>query len=187
MSVVPKFFGSPWDTEASRPLTSAGSTPRVGVYCPHRRRPWLLGCFTASAEAEQQMGYRVWGWDLDFVTGDDFLIHLQRQSDRPGAQYLVDDEIYDSSAEMALMRSAMDAGDWSTATSISQAVDRSQSLLRMRVPIRCGEPGCKLARVYRSNTVQPVVTMLWDAGISEISLAHFMESVSLYAANAGSS
>jgi hypothetical protein len=174
--LIPKFFGSVWDSPASRPLTRAGDWPRVGIYCPHPERPWLLGSFAISAIVRERLGQRLWGWDLNFATGDGILIHLQGQGSPNSAQFLVDDAVYDAEATGLVLRSAIEAGDLATAQAASQTMDHAESAGRLRIPMKCGL--CQKSRTYRSDTVQPAIATLWENGVREISLAMFDRFVS---------
>ena len=175
--LVPSLFGSRWDVRGG-PLYSAPlDWPTVGIYCPHEPHPWLIGSFCVSPDVLEHRGEIYWRFRREYVTGDGYLISLGRQSGDTGTTQLVGDEVYDRQAVAdELARALADHGILSSqAKGASAKIDRANSDLRVDVRLTCGV--CTLRRKVRSETVQPIVNLLWRIGMREIDLATFLRRV----------
>ncbi|MFJ1510913.1 hypothetical protein [Cellulosimicrobium funkei] len=168
--VVPALHGSPWEQYASPLVSTDLDWPTVGVYCPHAPQPWLLGSFHVSDAVLEERDEIHWGWRRDYATGDGYLIPLGRQSGVTPTQSILDDAPFDKKATTArAMRALEQHGIESEQFKRASAeMARGDSELRARIPLRCGH--CSLARTFRSESVQTVMSVFWRAGVREISL-----------------
>lgn len=170
--LIPRLAGSPWDKPGALYSTDLG-WPTVGIYCPHDPAPWLLGSFAVSPEVLEQRQEVYWGWRRDFVTGDGHLIRLGRNSTRGATQSLVGNDLHDAEAlQRAFTRALEEHGPLAPETTeVMAKLEASDRDLRQRIPLECGT--CRLSRVFRSDTIQKVLTTFWQAGIREVPLATF--------------
>lgn len=147
---VPALAGSPWERhQSSRRPADFSEWPTIGLYCPHDTpHDWLLGMFDASQDVAIQSGEIFWGWWREYLTGAGEIIHLT-EGHRRATQLLVDDA---------------PAGEKVNAL----AAESEGHEVRQRIRVRCEV--CKLSRVFRSDTLQPILTTLWKFGIREVSL-----------------
>lgn len=175
--VVPKLPGSRWDTRQSRTRVDA-DWPRLGIYCRRRHDLHLIGSFELSADVLEQREERYWGWTTNYLTGDSYLISLNRTSGSGRPQQIINDAPRDFEAESTRRASAIEAvsrGDFDTASEISDQLDLAASELRLRIPLVC--PPCGLSRIFRSDTLQPVIEKFAQLGIPEIGVHEFVARV----------
>lgn len=169
--LVPRFDASPWSGMSVRVADPAW--PTVAVYCPHDPVPWLLGSFTCDADS------KYWGWSRDYPTGDGHIISLGRRSGSHGRQYLdQSDQPIDRTAERQALRDATGSQDAEQNYRRWAGADA-----RVRLRLTCGV--CALDSVFRSERVQPLVSILWANGIREVTLTAFARRVSNAAKPAG--
>ncbi|MCD4525229.1 hypothetical protein [Nocardioides sp. cx-173] len=176
--VVPKLLGSPWDHEHLPRRSTDPDWPRVGIYCAHEPWPWLVGSFAVSDEVQDQRGTEYWGWDLNYLTGDGFLIPLTPQAKEKNSHFLVGDQVRDREAErrdLQAAAAAVAAGDFEAARRVNDRIAMDRSQTRERIPMLCGH--CDYRRVFRSETVQKVASTFWRIGHREVDLRTFAARV----------
>lgn len=177
--LVPDYFRSPWYRRGN---VHAGdlNAPRVGVYCPHDPDPWLLGSLAHDAGLSERSGTPYWSWDLDYLTGDGYLIRLGRQAHGPtDTQFIVDNKPRDRDAEKREMKRAIETG-----LGTDEALARrnyAEANTRARVTMRCGAQGCGISRTFRMERLHEIASKLWSVGIREISLSSLAARVDRHA------
>lgn len=180
--LIPKYYGSPWQNKYNRTNYSADlDHPTVGIYCCRDEpMPWLCGSFSVSSAVWEKKQEVFWGWRRDYLTGDGHMITLGRGQMAAGGspeQSIVDDRPWvREDAHDRLTAAIRDHGILSSqATAVHDELRHADATLRLRIPVRCGI--CGLARTFRSDTVQDIVTRLWQVGIREIDLLTFARRV----------
>jgi len=173
--LVPNYFSSAWNNPAAQggSLTSSDlDWPRIGVYCPHESRPWLVGSLVLSGAVLAQRNESLWGWEKTFITGDGYLIRLEANRRSSAVQSVVDDAPYSREDERHLLGQHMDADQ---ARKLLERIDHANATMRTRFVFDCGV--CRAPRIFRSDSVQQVASAFWEAGTREVTISLLAEAV----------
>ncbi|WP_299051793.1 hypothetical protein [uncultured Nocardioides sp.] len=172
---VPVLSASRWAEAETRSTHSADlDWPRVGIYCEDQHALWLLGSFVVSHEVAADRGHNYWAWERRYLTGDGYLIRLQRQDGGEGVQQLAANQPTNPRGEQAALAAAQEAlerGDFAAAEKLMSGLGASEADSRLRMPLACGM--CGGPRVFREDRVQSVAQRFWDFGIREIDFKSF--------------